>query len=126
MTSIPFRPTTNRTWAVLAAAAAAGAVTLFSVRGESQPAPTPAPTPITISSTLPGELNVGGGGAPAASLDQAAAFAWQEFIALSWPATVQAGAVGDRDTPATDCLFRRRGQSERAQPPAHGFVPPGR
>jgi hypothetical protein len=62
-------------------------------------------TPISISSTPPTELNPAGGGAATASLDQAAAFAWQEFIALNWPAKIQTGAVGDRDTPAADCLF---------------------
>ncbi|MEJ2817921.1 hypothetical protein [Caulobacter sp. CCG-8] len=64
-----------------------------------------ATTPISISSTPPGELNPNGGGAAKATLDQAAAFAWQEFIALNWPAKIQTGAVGDRDTPAADCLF---------------------
>lgn len=92
---------------MLAAIAAAGAIALFSVRGETaQPAPpTPPPTPITIDSTVPSELNILGGGAPAATLDQAAAFAWQEFIALSWPAREQTGAVGNRDTPGSDCLL---------------------
>jgi hypothetical protein len=106
MTEIRFPALRNRSWAVLAAVAAAGAITLVSVRGETaQPAPTPTPTPITISSTVPGELNMPGGGAPDATLDQAAAFAWQEFIALSWPATSQNGEMGDRDTPASDCLL---------------------
>jgi hypothetical protein len=45
---------------------------------------------ITIDPTLPSEIS---GGAPAATLQQAAAFAWQEFIALSWPAM-----AGQRDT----------------------------
>src|SRR5690242_12770045 len=42
---------------------------------------------------LPPDIDVPGG-APAATLPQAAAFAWQEFIALTWPAkpdTQQAG-----------------------------------
>jgi len=64
-----------------------------------------ATTPISISSATPTELNPGGGGAAKATLEQAAAFAWQEFIALNWPAKIQTGAVGDRDTPAADCLF---------------------
>jgi hypothetical protein len=80
------------------------ALALLVARGESQPAPPPV-TPITINSTVPVELNVDGGGAPDATLDQAAAFAWQEFIALNWPAKTQTGAVGDRDTPGADCLL---------------------
>ena len=59
--------------------------------GQSTPA-------ITVSSSVPGELNPpftsgppSTGGAPAATPAQAAAFAWQEFIALNWPAGPQAG-----------------------------------
>lgn len=61
--------------------------------------------PITVSSSVPGELNASGGGAQKASLAQAAAFAWQEFIALNWPAVNQSGAVGQRDTPDPGCQF---------------------
>lgn len=61
--------------------------------------------PITVSSTVPGELNASGGGAPSATLAQAAGFAWQEFIALNWPAVQQTGAQGQRDTPDTHCKF---------------------
>lgn len=61
--------------------------------------------PITISSSVPGELNAAGGGAPQANLSQAAAFAWQEFIALNWPAIKQTGASGQRDTPDPGCKF---------------------
>ncbi|MCD2469685.1 hypothetical protein LQ948_00495 [Jiella sp. MQZ9-1] len=67
---------------------------------------------ITISSDVPSELNppfVAGpptsGGAPAATPAQAAAFAWQEFIALNWPAGPQEGQPGQRDTPSTTCQF---------------------
>lgn len=38
---------------------------------------------ISVNPTLPGDIP---GGASTASLQQAAAFAWQEFIALNWPA----------------------------------------
>jgi hypothetical protein len=58
-------------------------------------------TAITISSAVPNELNlpfVAGppatGGAPNATPQQAAAFAWQEFIALNWPAGPQMGQEG--------------------------------
>ncbi len=63
------------------------------------------PIPITISSSVPGELNPSGGGAPKATLQQAAAFAWQEFIALNWPAVAQTGAAQQRDTPDPRCRF---------------------
>ena len=73
--------------------------------GQSTPA-------ITVSSSVPGELNPpftsgppSTGGAPAATPDQAAAFAWQEFIALNWPAGPQAGLPGQRDTPSSTCHF---------------------
>jgi hypothetical protein len=61
--------------------------------------------PITVSSTVPTELNPSGGGAPTATMQQAAAFAWQEFIALNWPAVNQTGAVNTRDTPNNSCKF---------------------
>jgi hypothetical protein len=63
------------------------------------------PATITIASAVPTELNPSGGGAPAASMAQAANFAWQEFIALNWPARLQTGQKGDRDAPAADCRF---------------------
>ncbi len=65
--------------------------------------------PITVSPVLPNELNPPfrkrSGGAPDATPEQAAAFAWQEFIALNWPATEQRGKFGDRDTPSATCSF---------------------
>lgn len=67
--------------------------------------PAAAPPGITITSAFPNELNPGGGGAPNATLQQAAAFAWQEFIALNWPAAVDSSGNPIRDTPAADCFF---------------------
>jgi hypothetical protein len=61
--------------------------------------------PITVSPVVPSELNPAGGGAPAATMQQAAAFAWQEFIALNWPAGPQQGKEGQRDTASTTCNF---------------------
>jgi hypothetical protein len=68
--------------------------------------------PITVTSTVPNELNPPfnagpptTGGAPAATPAQAAAFAWQEFIALNWPAGPQTGQPGQRDTPSTSAKF---------------------
>ena len=57
--------------------------------------------PITISSSVPNELNPSNGGAPMATPEQASAFAWQEFIALNWPAGPQEGKPGQRDTPSS-------------------------
>lgn len=45
------------------------------------------------------------GGAEAATLQEAAAFAWEEFIALNWPAVAQTGVSGDRETPDTTKAF---------------------
>ena len=38
---------------------------------------------ISVNATFPSDIP---NGAPGATLQQAAAFAWQEFIALNWPA----------------------------------------
>src|SRR5882672_2116251 len=75
------------------------------------PSSNPTPVPITISSAVPNELNSNGGGAPSATMQQAAAFAWQEFIALNWPAVKQTGGVVNgafvrqRDVADTNCKF---------------------
>ena len=68
--------------------------------------------PITVSSNFPNELNPpysagppATGGAPNATPPQAAGFAWQEFIALNWPAGPQSGQNGQRDTPSSSCRF---------------------
>ena len=75
-------------------------------------AASPSGPAITVSPSFPNELNPPysagppqSGGAPAASPTQAAAFAWQEFIALNWPAGPQSGQQGQRDTPSTTCRF---------------------
>ena len=70
----------------------------------------PGPGPeIRVSSTVPPELNPPflktSGGAPDATPAQAAAFAWQEFIALNWPAGPQQGKADQRDTPSSPCRF---------------------
>jgi hypothetical protein len=57
----------------------------------------PAIPAITISPYTPADIP---GGAPNASIATAAAFAWQEFIALSWPAL-----GGVRETPNTSLPF---------------------
>ena len=67
---------------------------------------------VTVSSSVPSELNApftpgppSTGGAPAASPEQASAFAWQEFIALNWPAGPQAGQPNQREAPSSTCKF---------------------
>jgi hypothetical protein len=45
------------------------------------------------------------GGAGAANLQTAAVFAWQEFIALNWPAVPQTGQVNTRDQPDPNAVF---------------------
>ncbi len=66
---------------------------------------TQAPIPIAVTSQVPNELNPDNGGAPDATPEQAAAFAWQEFIALNWPAGPQEGKPNQRDTPSTTVRF---------------------
>ena len=58
---------------------------------------------IVISAAVPNELNPGNGGAPTATPEQASEFAWQEFIALNWPAGPQQGQPGQREAPSTSC-----------------------
>jgi len=53
--------------------------------------------PIVVSPNVPSDIP---GGASNADLRQAAMFAWQEFIALNWPAL-----AGTRDTPDDSELF---------------------
>jgi len=67
---------------------------------------------ITVSPAVPAELNPPftasapqRGGAASATPEQAAAFAWQEFIALNWPAGPQQGKPNQRDTPSPSCRF---------------------
>ncbi|HEX8621457.1 MAG TPA: hypothetical protein VF718_05745 [Allosphingosinicella sp.] len=84
----------------------AGSAAMLSLGGLVYAGSSPAATApgIGIDSAFPAELNPGGG-APKASLQQAAAFAWQEFIALNWPVKVDDLGEPVRDTPAPDCLF---------------------
>lgn len=67
---------------------------------------------ITVSASVPNELNPpfssgppASGGAPAATPAQASAFAWQEFIALNWPAGPQQGQPNQREAPSSTCRF---------------------
>ena len=60
---------------------------------------------ISIVSATPAELNPEGGGASQATPEQAANFAWQEFIALNWPAGPESGGSGQRGTPSSTCRF---------------------
>jgi hypothetical protein len=67
---------------------------------------------IVVSPIVPSELNPpfsagppAKGGAQGATPAQAAAFAWNEFIALNWPAGPQQGKQGQRDAASTTCRF---------------------
>jgi hypothetical protein len=54
---------------------------------------------VTISPQVPSDI-------PAPITPQSAAiFAWQEFIALNWPAVAQTGALNTRDVPNTGAKF---------------------
>lgn len=89
-------------------------------------------TPAQLSPQLPADIP---GGAPNATLEAAATFAWQEFIALNWPAVVQTGAVGERGRadarvpfgstpgrPLTWETFRGRVEIYPGQGAPHGYA----
>lgn len=66
-----------------------------------------APVPFTIDPTSspwlpPMDIK---NGAASATLQDAAVFAWQEFIALNWPAVPQTGATNTRDQPDPNVPF---------------------
>ncbi|MDB5093737.1 MAG: hypothetical protein JWO85_1838 [Candidatus Eremiobacteraeota bacterium] len=85
-----------------AAAVFAGAV-VVAVAGIETRSGAQAPIPtVTVGPAVPADIP---GGAPSAQLAQAAAFAWQEFIALNWAAVPQTGLPNTRDTPDTTCAF---------------------
>lgn len=97
--------------------------------------PTPPAVTITVSPTLPSDI---AGGAPNATLTQAAAFAWQEFIALNWPAVPQMGVQGNREAADTTKFFGDPAYTTAAKPlvwhtyrgkveifPGQGFPPGG-
>lgn len=69
--------------------------TIPTARTTSPPVPPPPPPPqnISITPSVPSDIT------PPATLQSAGAFAWQEFIALNWPAVPQTGAVGTRERP---------------------------
>ena len=64
----------------------------FTIDPNSNPAPWLPPTDIN-------------GGAASASLQDAGVFAWQEFIALNWPAVPQTGQPNTRDQPDPTAVF---------------------
>lgn len=101
-------------------------VNLCSLTGIAQTVQLPADF---VSSSMPEDLTPGGKTAYQANLEQAAIFAWQEFIALNWPAN-----EAKRDTPANLPLasgvnqtkvwetFRARVESYPGQGDPNGFV----
>ena len=86
-----------------------GAVLLFVLAGvlsqtlptarTSSTTPTPPPQNIPITPNVPSDI------AQPANLQNAATFAWQEFIALNWPAVQQTGRVNTRESPDTSKRF---------------------
>jgi hypothetical protein len=72
--------------AELAVAPGSCSTVTFKIDPTSSPAPWTPPTDIN-------------GGAASASLQDAGVFAWQEFIALNWPAVPQTGQTNTRDQP---------------------------
>ena len=79
-----------------------------SLAGSSAAAQSGAITSVTfpaIKRTAPPDVNYGHGGAGTATIADAAIFAWQEFIALNWPATPQTGALNTRGEPDKNARF---------------------
>jgi hypothetical protein len=88
-------------WAFAALALIAVVVSISARRPERVAAAPPVP-PITVSVAVPTDLPT----APAAAtLQQAGAFAWNEFIALNWAAVPQHGRQGQREAPNVGCKF---------------------
>jgi hypothetical protein len=86
---------------------------------------------ITISPNFPADIS---GGEPNATLQQAAAFAWQEFIALSWPALAGQRDVANQSQklgtagnggPLVWQTFRGKAEIFNLLDVQGNFVPPG-
>ena len=85
---------------------------------------------IDVSSMLPKDI---AGGASAATLQQAAAFAWQEFIALNWPAMAGQRDIADQNQkfgagagPLVWETFRGKAEIfNLTKDDAGNYVPPG-
>jgi len=87
---------------------------------------------INVSPNFPADIS---DGAPNATLQQAAAFAWQEFIALSWPAKLagkrdeadqsQKFGAGGNGSPLVWQTFRGKAEIFNLVDVQGNFVPPG-
>jgi hypothetical protein len=87
---------------------------------------------INVDWRFPADIS---GGAPNATLQQAAAFAWQEFIALSWPAELagkrdeadqsQKFGAGGNGSPLVWQTFRGKAEIFNLVNVQGNFVPPG-
>src|SRR5947208_16581120 len=87
---------------------------------------------ITVSPAVPSDIS---GGAPNATLQQSAAFAWQEFIALNWPALAgqrdaadqgQKFGAGGNGSPLVWQTYRSKVEIFNTVKDAQGdFAPPG-
>ncbi|WP_143134733.1 hypothetical protein [Burkholderia ubonensis] len=94
------QPGKYRTRMLLAATLIAGGVSLAlypTIGMSSSPDGDDTKNPIKISYSLPDDLN--NSDAPHATLQQAAAFAWNQFIALNWPALANNTNKQPRDKP---------------------------
>ena len=91
---------------LLAGSVAAGVVAIAALAPSRQPAMAqPAPT-ITLSPTIPLEVN------DPTNLTEAATFAWGEFIALTWPALPQGeNGAFPRGQPDTSLKYGDRGKT---------------
>ena len=88
--------------------AAAGAAVMVGVAIYATPTSSQSPTPptIVVTATTPNfDVN------DPSNLQEAAVFAWQEFIALTWPAPAQGPTSFPRGVPLTDWL-RQHGVDE--------------
>ncbi len=92
-------------------AVAAGAVALAFGHPNRELASAQTAPQIVVGMAPPTDIPVpGGGGAPSATLPQAAAFAWNEFFALNWTALTQdRSGKSLRDTPDPSCPFGKPG-----------------
>ena len=65
---------------------------------------------IEITPTIPKDIT------GSATVDNAAAFAWQEFIALNWPAVKQTGGLNQRDRADTQKFFGDQSYADASNP----------
>jgi len=108
--------------------------TLLTCTPAKPPAPAAAPHPdVVLGSTPPPMTTINGfnlpppgqapifptdivGGAPTATITEAAMFAWNEFIAATWPAQPNGSGGYNRDTPDQNSLYGQNANSAGGAP----------